>query len=553
MSSSAKASVKLTFLTFISRILGLIRDHLLARSFGTGIYSTYWEIAYMFPNMLRNLLAEGVLSQSFVPLYSSSLKESEEKAKRDFGIIVVVVGIFVGFVVLFGIFLFPIVLPYYVGKPKEEIELLILVSQIVFPFIFFISLSSVYAGVLNTHQKYVVPTLSPILLNIDFIITLLLVGVLSHFYFFPKDKVLILLGVMVVVGAVFVLGMHVYFVHKYQWSPKFFFTKDFGNEPVIKDLLRLVVPAILGASIFQLNQLIDIFLASYLVSIEGAIPALRFAHRLIQLPTGLIGVAISTTILPTIALFIRKDVSLEKIGQEVIFALRFSFFLTIPASLGLFLMGPWIVHFLFSGGLWDLGSTFITLWTLQFYSLGIPFYSANKILTSVYYAYQDTKTPIRILLFVVVSNLILNLLLIPFLQHGGLALSTSLSSLLNFILLIYFLRFKAIKLPFDLLKDFLKKQAILMILMFLFLSVVLFWFPFPFQENRFDVDFLFQLNQLDHETLKAPEEIPSRWVSLWVLVLAIGGSILLYFSLSKVYLKEEMNIILSYLQRKKMA
>ena len=542
MSKSARSSLKLTLMTLISRVLGLFRDHFLARFFGTGIIATYWEIAYMLPNMLRNLFAEGILSQAFVPVYSESLKVSEEKAKKDSGKIILLLSLVLSIIVFLGIMSFPYLLPYYVGKPKEEIGLLILLAQILFGFIAFISLSSIFSGILYTHQKFTIPTLTPIFLNIEFIFTFLVFLVLSHWYKIDVETIAIILAIMVLLGSFLVLAFQYYFVKKYGWDPEFEFSLQIFSDPVIKKLFFLVAPAILGASIFQLNQLMDVFLASYFVNVEGAIPALRFAHRLIQLPTGLIGVAISTTILPIIASYIRNNESYEKSGEELIYAIRFSLFLTVPATIGLFILAPWIVHFLFSGGLWDLRSTFITLWALQFYVLGIPFYSTNKILTSTYYAFQDTKTPVKILIVVVVMNLLLNILFIPFFQHGGLALSTSLSAFINTVLLFLFLKKKSINIPYKELLSFVRNIVLLIFVLMVYLYFVDKLFYFPLEENRFSLSFL-----LTHDFKQV--DVPHRIEALKVLLVGILGSLILYFTLAKIFLKKEFMVILSIFKK----
>ena len=542
MSKSARSSLKLTLMTLISRVLGLFRDHFLARFFGTGIIATYWEIAYMLPNMLRNLFAEGILSQAFVPVYSESLKVSEEKAKKDSGKIILFLSLVLSIIVFLGIMSFPYLLPYYVGKPKEEIGLLILLAQILFGFIAFISLSSIFSGILYTHQKFTIPTLTPIFLNIEFIFTFLVFLVLSHWYKIDVETIAIILAIMVLLGSFLVLAFQYYFVKKYGWDPEFEFSLQIFSNPVIKKLFFLVAPAILGASIFQLNQLMDVFLASYFVNVEGAIPALRFAHRLIQLPTGLIGVAISTTILPIIASYIRNNESYEKSGEELIYAIRFSLFLTVPATIGLFILAPWIVHFLFSGGLWDLRSTFITLWALQFYVLGIPFYSTNKILTSTYYAFQDTKTPVKILIVVVVMNLLLNVLFIPFFQHGGLALSTSLSAFINTVLLFLFLKKKSIIIPYKELLSFVRNIVLLIFVLMVYLYFVDKLFYFPLEENRFSLSFL-----LTHDFKQV--DVPHRIEALKVLLVGILGSLILYFTLAKIFLKKEFMVILSIFKK----
>lgn len=542
MSKSARSSLKLTLMTLISRVLGLFRDHFLARFFGTGIIATYWEIAYMLPNMLRNLFAEGILSQAFVPVYSESLKVSEEKAKKDSGKIILFLSLVLSIIVFLGILSFPYLLPYYVGKPKEEIGLLILLAQILFGFIAFISLSSIFSGILYTHQKFTIPTLTPIFLNIEFIFTFLVFLVLSRWYKIDVETIAIILAIMVLLGSFLVLAFQYYFVKKFGWDPEFKFSLQIFSDPVIKKLFFLVAPAILGASIFQLNQLMDVFLASYFVNVEGAIPALRFAHRLIQLPTGLIGVAISTTILPIIASYIRNNESYEKSGEELIYAIRFSLFLTVPATIGLFILAPWIVHFLFSGGLWDLRSTFITLWALQFYVLGIPFYSTNKILTSTYYAFQDTKTPVKILIVVVVMNLILNVLFIPFFQHGGLALSTSLSAFINTVLLFLFLKKKSINIPYKELLSFVRNIVLLIFVLMVYLYFVDKLFYFPLEENRFSLSFL-----LTHDFKQV--DVPHRIEALKVLLVGILGSLILYFTLAKIFLKKEFMVILSIFKK----
>jgi len=542
MSKSARSSLKLTLMTLISRVLGLFRDHFLARFFGTGIIATYWEIAYMLPNMLRNLFAEGILSQAFVPVYSESLKVSEEKAKKDSGKIILFLSLVLSIIVFLGIMSFPYLLPYYVGKPKEEIGLLILLAQILFGFIAFISLSSIFSGILYTHQKFTIPTLTPIFLNIEFIFTFLVFLVLSRWYKIDVETIAIILAIMVLLGSFLVLAFQYYFVKKYGWDPEFEFSLQIFSDPVIKKLFFLVAPAILGSSIFQLNQLMDVFLASYFVNVEGAIPALRFAHRLIQLPTGLIGVAISTTILPIIASYIRNNESYEKSGEELIYAIRFSLFLTVPATIGLFILAPWIVHFLFSGGLWDLRSTFITLWALQFYVLGIPFYSTNKILTSTYYAFQDTKTPVKILIVVVVMNLFLNVLFIPFFQHGGLALSTSLSAFINTVLLFLFLKKKSIIIPYKELLSFVRNIVLLIFVLMVYLYFVDKLFYFPLEENRFSLSFL-----LTHDFKQV--DVPHRIEALKVLLVGILGSLILYFALAKIFLKKEFMVILSIFKK----
>lgn len=428
MSTTARNSVKLSFFTIISRVLGLVRDHYQAIFFGTGPIATAWEIAYMLPNMLRNLLAEGVLSQAFIPVYSDALKGSEREGRRVAGVIITFLFFFLVVFVLLGIALFPVLIPIYTGKSQEESSLIITLSQIMFVFILTTSLTAIFAGISNTHKHFVIPSLSPVILNLIFISSFLFL----LFRNYGEEKNVRFLAWCVVAGGFVQLSFQAWHVSRIGSFPSL--SVRF-RDPALKKIFSLMAPAVLGAGLFQFNQLMDIALASYFIPDEvGAVPALRYAHRLIQLPTGIIGVALSTAILPSLVAQIRAGTAHQN-TQELAFALSFSFFLTVPAGIGLYLLGPDIINLIFYGGAWGISSTQATWFALQFYCIGVPFYSANKILTSTHYAYQDTRTPIRIMIITVIVNLLLNITLIHSMQHGALALSTSVSATLNTVLL----------------------------------------------------------------------------------------------------------------------
>ncbi|MBL8020418.1 MAG: murein biosynthesis integral membrane protein MurJ [Leptospirales bacterium] len=427
MASTARNSLRLSLVTIVSRITGLVRDHYQAVFFGTGPISAAWEIAYMLPNMLRNLLAEGVLSQAFVPIYSGSLKESEERARRTSGVILCYLFFVLLAVVILGWITFPFLLPLYTGRTGEEANLVITLASILFPFILTTSLASIYMGMANTRQSFFIPSLSPVLLNLILISGFLVLAQLTLDDFSNVKW----LAAVTIAGGFAQLIFQATHVWKKGWAPRF--NLDL-KDPALKKIYTLMAPAVIGASIFQLNQLLDVAIASYMIPDPGAITGLRFAHRLIQLPTGVIGVALSTAILPVLARAIREDKK-EEIPHELSHALSFSFFLNVPAGIGLYVLGPDIINLLFFGGDWDLKSTAITWAALQFYCIGIPLYSANRIVTSSFYAYEDTKSPVRILIGVVILNFALNLVLVPHLMQGGLALSTSFCAVVNFAFL----------------------------------------------------------------------------------------------------------------------
>ena len=444
MSAVARSSLRLSLFTMISRLLGLVRDHFQAVFFGTGPIAAAWEIAYLLPNMLRNLLAEGVLSQSFIPIYSKGLRESEAAAREAAGVIVAFLFCFLLLFVALAIASFPFLLPAFAGPAVGDPALLVQLSQIVFVFILTASLTAIFAGIANAHMLFSVPALSPILLNLVFIGTFLTLGRWK----LPLEENARVLAYSVAGGGVLQLGFQALYVHGCGLWPNIRLRL---RHPALRNLFALMAPAVVGASVFHLNQLMDIAIAGWFIAPEhGAIPGLRFAHRLIQLPTGIVGTALSTAILPALAAALRDpNANRGQNGRELMAALSFGAFLTIPAAVGLLMLGPAIIDLLFFGGSWGAESS-ATVWkALWLYAFGVPFYSANKILTSSFYAYMDTRTPVRIMLTVVPINLTMNVLLVGPLLHGGLALSTSLCAMLTNVLLLRALKERMGPMPFE--------------------------------------------------------------------------------------------------------
>ncbi len=532
VAQAARNSLKLSALTMVSRVLGLLRDHFQAVFFGTGPVATAWEIAYMLPNMLRNLLAEGVLSQAFIPVYSDELKKSKEEASRAAGVVLLFILIGLGLLVTGVIFFLPWFIPLYTGKTAGEAALTISLSQVMFPFILTVSLTAIFSGISNTHNRYVVPALSPILLNIIFITGFL---ILKPLHFDSQTNASWLSWVVVAGGTVQLLFQAVY-VYKDGDGPVF--NWNFRHPALIK-IFSLMAPAVIGASLFQLNQLIDVALASYFIPEEtGAVPALRYAHRLIQLPTGIIGVAVATTILPALVNSIRNNHA-HRNGAELIDAASFTLFLTMPAAIGLFFLGPDIINMLFFGGAWDESSTAETWKALIFYSMGVPLYSLNKILTSSYYAYKDTRSPVSVMIKVVIINFFMNLVLIQFLAQGGLALSSAVSALLNSVMLFRGLRSKMDEIPFRKLLEFLNKAAPLWIFIILFLFTVKFILhPWLDAAGQIFADFA------------GPKEY-ARYKGMTVVIPSLILTMFFYFYGARLLKLEQMEMMLSALKRKR--
>ncbi len=446
--SSAAKSLALSFYTFLSRILGLIRDHYMAVTFGTGWVASAFSIAYRLPNMYRNLLAEGTLSQSFMPIYSDAEKESKEEAARVSGTVLTFLFTILSVFVAIFIIIAPYLLPFLVGGSKDYQDLVIKLSLILFILIMTASLSSIYMAISNTHQKFFVPSLSPIILNFSYIIVFIFI---INNYYEMIDKVTVLCY-GIVIGGILQLLVQSFYVKSQGYSPRFNFQ---WKHSAIKKIFSLMIPAVIGGGFYQISLLVDIFLANYIQNKNpglGAVVSLDYSQRLIQFPTGIIGVALATTTLPSLLASLKKDEK-DKIPPELMNVLQFSLFLTLPAALGFLILGRSIIDSIFFGGKWGYESTESTLKALRFYALAIPLFSLNKILTSSYYAFKDTKTPLKINMISFSINIILNLIFMNFLKHAGLALSSAISAFITFIFLYKNLKVHSISIPTSTLKN----------------------------------------------------------------------------------------------------
>ncbi len=530
MSTAARNSLKLSFFTIISRILGVVRDHYQAVFFGTGAVAAAWEVAYMLPNMLRNLLAEGSLSQAFIPVYARALDESEARARRVAGVILTFLFGALVVVTALGILLMPYFIPIFTGKGAGAAALTVYLAQVMFAFILMASITAIFAGVANAHNSFSFPALSPILLN--------LVLISGYFFLDPAGAApeanARFLAWIVLLGGGLQLALQAGHIFRSGWTPDF--ALDW-NDPALKKIWSLMAPAALGASVFQINQLFDIAIASYMIPGEEAIPALRFAQRLIQLPTGVIGVALSTAILPALARMLEKSES-ERV-QELDGAISFGLFVTAPAGIAFFFLGEEIINIIYFGGRWDAASTAATWSALQLYALGVPFFSLNKALTSAYYAHSDARTPVRILFVTVAANLALNLVLAPVLFQGGIALSSAITSALNSLLLALGLRKKHLMFGGPRLAEFIKRAIPLWLLtalaMYLLHAALA-----PHAEHW--------------ARLLAPhsavQTLP-RYAGIVTLLAAGGASAVFYLSLARILGLRELETLFGFLRRRR--
>ena len=531
MSSTARNSLKLSFITILSRILGLARDHFQAIFFGTGPIAFAWELAILLPGVLRSVLVEGGVAQAFIPVYASSLEHSKKEAQRTAGVILSFVFIVMMLCTCLTFWGSPYILRAMTQQSPGESGFMIHLSWILLLFMLPASLTAILAGIANAHQHFVMPALSPIVLNIGLIIGFLSLdigddamgnaGTLAWFF---------------VCSAVFQLLIQYVYVWRKGFAPKL--CLDI-RHPVVRKIFYMIIPAVLSTAIFHINQLVDVAIASYFIPSEtGSVPALRFAQRLVLLPTGIIGVALSTSILPILARCLERGGKGKQ--DEVSDAFHFATFLTLPASLGLFFLGEDIITLLFYGGNWDMHSTQITWEALRYYLLGIPLYSLNKILLSVFFAFRDTKTPLRAMIISISCNFIMNLIFVQTaMQHAGIALSTALSAGIYFVQLLFSLQKKHMALAWLRVEAFLRRSLPLWLALLGFLIVIDLYLSEP----------LYHLGSELARALELGAEGIPRYRAFVKVLVGMGGGFLLYVCLAIFTKTKEMQVFMNFFKK----
>jgi len=419
--------------TLLSRIFGLVRDVVLAWFFGAGLVSDAFFVAFRIPNLLRRLFAEGSLSIAFIPVFTEYLtNQSREEAFQMARSAVRLLSILLAVVVVIGILLAPLIVriiaPGFSDSPEKFI-LTVTLTRIMFPYIFLISLVALSMGILNVLGHFAAPALAPVLLNIAIICSVFLIS--PHM----GDPVTGL-AIGVLIGGVLQLMLQMPFLIKKGF---YFWQKATLYHPGLKRVGILMIPAVFGAAVYQINILVDTFLASLLA--DGSISYLYYADRLVQFPLGIFAIATATAVLPSLSRQAAEQ-DLSAFRDTFSYAMKLVFFIIIPSMVGLIVLREPIIALLFKRGAFDAETTRLTAYALLYYAVGLWAFSAVRIIVNAFYALQDTKTPVRMAVISVIAKIILSVILMQWLAHGGLALSTSLASMLNFGLLIQALRKK---------------------------------------------------------------------------------------------------------------
>tara|TARA_B100001142_G_scaffold172587_1_gene172142 strand:- start:6695 stop:8239 length:1545 start_codon:yes stop_codon:yes gene_type:complete len=418
-------------MTTISRILGFVRDTVIARVFGAGLASDAFFVAFKIPNLLRRISAEGAFTQAFVPILTEYKTQNSTLEVRAFvNKISTLLGLFLVLITILGIFGAPwiiyITAPGFVSNP-EKYNLTVDLLKITFPYIFFISLVSMAGGILNTFGKFIVPAFTPVWLNISFI-----VGALYFAEFFSEPAYVLAWSVFF--GGILQLIFQIPFLKQIGCIPKLDFNfKDAG----VWRVLKLMGPSILGVSVAQISLLINTIFASFLS--VGSISWLYYADRLLEFPAGILGVALSTMLLPSLSKSLSNK-NKSEYSELINWALKLGILLAAPAAVGLAMLGAPLITTLFFYGAFTEYDILMTQTALLAYSIGLVGLILIKILAPAFYAQQNIKTPVKIAIFTLFCTQVMNLLFVGYLKHAGLALAIGLAACINAGLLFYYLR-----------------------------------------------------------------------------------------------------------------
>lgn len=427
----SKAAGAVSGMTLLSRIFGFLRDMVIAMAFGSSASADAFFVAFRIPNMQRRILGEGAVAAAFIPVFSETLTKKGESAAWKltanlFNILFIILSAVSLLILIFSPAVITVFAPGFLDEPGK-FEMTVKLTRWMAPYLFFIGLAAFCMGILNTLKVFALPAATPILQNVSMIMSVLIIAPLM-------DEPIMGLAIGVVVGGALQLLIQLPAVLKR--GMRFEKTLNFKQEEIVK-IAQLMGPVILGLAVYEVNIMIDTLIASLLPG--GSISYLYYGNRLVQLPLGVFAVALGIALLPTLSGQAAKG-DMKELVQTLGFSIRLILFVTIPATVGLIILREPIINTLWERGEFLASTTEGTAIALLYYSIGLCAYSGIKIIAPAFYSLKDTKTPAKIGIYSMILNTVLNLILMGPLQHGGLALATSLAALFNVALLIYYLR-----------------------------------------------------------------------------------------------------------------
>jgi len=447
MSALIKSTAAVGSMTLLSRLLGLARDIVIARFFSASDAADAFFVAFKIPNFLRRLFAEGAFSLAFVPVLTEYRNNYSAAQTRDLvDRVAGTLGLILLLLSLVGVAASPLLIGIFaagfVDQP-EKFELTADMLRITFPYILLISMTAMAGGILNTLKRFAVPAFTPVLLNLS------MIG--SALWLSPRlDVPVTALAWGVLIAGVAQLSFQLPFLYRAGLLPR---PKWGWQHAGVQKIVKLMIPALFGSSVAQINLLFDTFIASFLVT--GSVAWLYYSDRLLEFPLGVFGIALATVVLPNLSEAHYREGS-ERFNETLRWAIQLSLLIAVPATFGLFLLAQPILATLFEYGAFSANDSMMAAYSLMAYCLGLPAFILIKILASGFYARQDTRTPVRIGIQAMVFNMALNVIfVVSMLQagflapHVGLALATSASAYFNAFRLARELRRDAILGPLE--------------------------------------------------------------------------------------------------------
>jgi len=426
-----RALATVSSMTLLSRVLGYVRDVIIARVFGAGLATDAFFVAFRIPNLLRRLFAEGAFSQAFVPILAEVRnREGPEETRTLVDSVATALFLALVLTAALGMALAPLVVyvsaPGFAAEPGK-FELTVAMLRITFPYIAFISMVALAAGVLNTWSRFAVPAFTPVLLNVSFIVG-------AAFFAERFDPPVLVLAWAVFVGGLLQVAWQVPFLVRVGMLPRW--RLDL-KHPGVRRVLKLMAPAVFGVSVSQISLLINTIFASFLVT--GSVSWLYYADRLMEFPAGVLGAALGTILLPSLSKH-HADGSPAQYSRLLDWGLRVTLLLALPAAAALAVLAMPLIATLFHYGRFSAEDAWMTREALVAYSLGLVGMILVKILAPGFYARQNVATPVKIGLLTLAATQAMNLAFIGPFRHAGLALAIGLGACLNALMLYSYLR-----------------------------------------------------------------------------------------------------------------
>ena len=504
-----RALATVSGMTLLSRVLGFVRDFVIARTFGAGLATDAFFVAFKLPNLLRRMFAEGAFSQAFVPIlgeYRNKRGEVDTKELVDHVASLLAMALFA--ITAIGIATAPLLV--WISAPgfaadAEKFELTVALTRITFPYIFFMSLVALAGGILNTWSRFALPAFTPVLLNISFIGMALFAAP----YFDPP---VLALAWSVFLGGLLQLAIQFPALKKIAMLPRPSLNwRAAWADPGVRRVLMLMAPALIGVSVSQISLLINTIFASFLAT--GSVSWLYYADRLMEFPSGMLGAALGTILLPSLSRYHASN-NHDEYSKLLDWGLRLTLLLAAPAALGLGILAVPLICTLFFHGAFSADDVLRTREALLAYSVGLTGLILVKVLAPGFYARQNVRTPVRIALISLLATQAMNLAFIGWLAHAGLALSIGLAACLNAAMLYRGLRKHNIFAPQPGWFKFTLKLALAMLVMGGTL-----WVLMGTEASWFESSMLERLTRL---AWLVPLGAGSYFATLWILGFRLG-------------------------------